>query len=247
MEGRHGDPAQPSSGNALSALLSQAAAVLAREVGRIAASVPAGVGTYPDVPLSGAGPASGKAAAGKAELQRQAYELIGNLFGGSAAALPGNLAGRSCPLTGATAPTGGFDKDLLRRQAHQLIDSLLSTFTGATGDKGAPAEDQVPLLWCAAPVQAGVEARATLRVVNEEPTASEVALYYTNFVADCGYEITSSRVNASPRRMTIAARGEAFFEIRIAVPQQAPTGIYSGLIQAMGTKYVKAVLSVQVL
>jgi hypothetical protein len=187
------------------------------------------------------------ASPGKGDLQRQAYELLGNLFGALGGGSPAGLAGRSCPLTGAAAPAGGFDRDRLRTQAHEFIEALLLTFSDATGEKGLPAEDQVPLLWCAAAVQAGGEARATLRVINEEPTPSEVALYCTNFVADCGYEIPSSRVSASPRRMTIAARGEAFFDIRMAVPQQAPTGIYSGLVQAMGTKYVKAVLSVQVL
>jgi hypothetical protein len=46
---------------------------------------------------------------------------------------------------------------------------------------------------------------------------------------------------------TIPASGEVTFEIRIAVPQQAPAGAYSGLIQATGSRYVKAVLSVDVL
>jgi hypothetical protein len=45
---------------------------------------------------------------------------------------------------------------------------------------------------------------------------------------------------------TISARGQARFEIQIAVPQQSGPGTYSGLIQVMGSKYVKAVLSVEV-
>jgi len=47
--------------------------------------------------------------------------------------------------------------------------------------------------------------------------------------------------------VTIPAKSEAGFEIKIAVPQQTPVGIYSGLIQAMGCRYIKAVLSVEVL
>jgi uncharacterized membrane protein len=47
--------------------------------------------------------------------------------------------------------------------------------------------------------------------------------------------------------VTIPAHGEATFQIRIAVSQQALPGIYSGLIQAAGSKYVKAVLSLEVL
>lgn len=197
-------------------------------------------------------------------LRRQAHELLGTIFSllrpatGEAVGLPdsgrtaglGNLAdlgGRSCPITGAAVPFGGFDADRLRRQAHELIETLLVTFNDATGEKGLPAEDQVPLIRSLAPVEAGGTARATLRVANEEATPSEVTLYCTNFVADCGYEIPSLRVSISPRRASIGPGAMAVFEIAIAIPQQTPKAIYSGLLQAMGSKYVKAVLCVEVL
>jgi hypothetical protein len=157
------------------------------------------------------------------------------------------LAGRVCPITGAAIPLSPPDKDAIRRQAHELIEALLVTFNQATGEKAAPYEDQVPLLRCLAPVHAGGRASATMRVANEEDAPSSVALYCSNFVADSGYEIPSVRVTISPRRVTIPGKDEASFEIGIAVPQQTPAGLYSGLIQAMGTKYVKAVLSVEVL
>jgi hypothetical protein len=156
------------------------------------------------------------------------------------------LAGRVCPATGIVLPASGPDLDLLRRQSHEFIESLLVTFSQATGEKAAPYENQVPLISCAAPVAAGQAGIATMRVANDEDAPSDVALYCTNFVADSGYEIPSLRVTVSPRRTTIPAKGEAAFEVKIAVPQQAPAGIYSGLIQAMGSKYVKAVLSVAV-
>ena len=150
---------------------------------------------------------------------------------------------------GATMPLGGpnADMDRLRRQAHELIETVLAAFSQGSGQKATPYGDHVPLVRCLAPVQAGQDASATMRVANDEPTPSEVALYCTNFVADSGYEIPSLRVTVSPRRITIPANGEAAFEIKIAVSQQTPAGIYSGLIQAMGCKYVKAVLSVEVL
>ena len=135
----------------------------------------------------------------------------------------------------------------MRRRAHEFIETLLITFNQATGEKGLPTEDKVPLLRCAAPVPAGGEARASLLVANEEPTPSEVSLYCTNFVADSGYEIPGLRVHMHPRRTTIPANGQATFEIRIAVLQQTPPGTYSGLVQAMGNKYLKAVLSVEVM
>jgi hypothetical protein len=134
------------------------------------------------------------------------------------------------------------DLDRLRRHAHELIDTLLT----AVSPKG-PSEEQVPMVRCVAPVQAGGEGCATMRVANDEGTPSEVTLYCTNFVADSGCDIPSLRITVSPRSVTVPAKGEAAFEIRIAVPQQTPPGIYSGLIQATGSKYVKAVLSVEVL
>jgi hypothetical protein len=131
--------------------------------------------------------------------------------------------------------------------AHEFIDTLLVTFRDATDEDGVPAENRVPLIYCDAPVHAGQTAHATLTVANEEPSPSEVSLYYTNLVADSGYEIPSVRVSASPRVVNIPANGQATFRIGVAVMQQAPRGIYSGLLQAMGSKYVKAALCVEVL
>jgi hypothetical protein len=156
-------------------------------------------------------------------------------------------ADRLYPLTGGAVPFAMPQRDRLRRQAHELIDALLVTFRQATDEQGAHYIDQVPLVQCSAAVAAGARATATLRVVNDEQTPAEVALYSTNFIADGGYEIPSLRVTATPRCATIAAKGEATFEVSVAVEQQTPAGSYSGLIQAMGCKYVKAVLVVEVL
>lgn len=185
-------------------------------------------------------------------LQRQAHELLESVLSlrnpGQASGLPGaGLAGKNCPVTHASPLTFPVERDELRRRAHEFIETLLITFNEATGEKGLPAENQVPLLDCAAPVQPGSAAKATAQIANEEGTATEVTLYSTNFVADQGYEIPSLRVTILPRVLSIPAGGSAEFEITIAVPQQTPKGYYSGLIQAMGSKYFKAVLSLEVL
>jgi hypothetical protein len=158
-----------------------------------------------------------------------------------------DLAGSVGPITKPVVPFGGFDQDRLRKQAYDFIETLLTTLNEGSGRKGLGAEAKVPQLQCEAPVQSGSEARALLTVANEESTPSDVALYCTNFVADSGHEIPSFRVAISPRRVTIPAHGEATFQIGIAVSQQASAGIYSGLIQAAGSKYIKAVLSLEVL
>ena len=205
-------------------------------------------------------------------LRQQAYDLVAALLPGQAlaggrpsrttglqdgsSAWPGaaglgteihRLGTMADPFVSAAVPVPAPDLDLVRRQAHEFIESLLVTFSQATGEKAAPYEDQVPLVRCPAPVRAGDEGVATMSVANDEETPAEVSLYSTNFATDSGHEIPSLRVTVSPRRVTIPPRGQVAFEIKIAVPQQTPAGSYAGLVQAMGSKYVKAVLSVEVL
>jgi hypothetical protein len=219
-------------------------------------------------PVTGAATPIGKP--DKQQLRGQAHELMAHVLGmlgplqsttptlagiapGAASAGPGrlddlqSLAGHQCPITKAEVPMGGFDKDRLRRQAHAFIETLLITFNDATGEKGLPSEDQVPLIHCVAPVQPGGTGRASLRVTNEEDAPCEVTLYTSNFVADSGYEIPALRVSVTPRRASIPPNGDVSFEILLQISQQTPAGTYSGLIQAMGDRYVKAVLSVDVL
>jgi hypothetical protein len=160
---------------------------------------------------------------------------------------PAEQVAKSCPVTRAALPTFPVQRDELRRRAHELIETLLITFNEATGEKGLPTESQVPLVSCVAPVQPGDAGRVTLSVANEETTPTEVTLYSTNFVADQGYEIPSLRVTILPRVIRIPAGGKVEFEVTIAVPRQTPKGYYSGLVQAMGSKYFKAVLSMEVL
>jgi hypothetical protein len=251
-------------------LLNQAAAVLAHEAARLPAMLgeraPGAAGSAPAPELSRAGeglagltcpvvgarvPAPG---APPADLRQQAHELLAGLFGALGQGEAPQVAharqaygDARCPVTQASPAPLGFDKDALRRQAHEFIDTLLVTFRQATSEDGVVAENKVPLLQCAAPTQPGKTARASLTVQNEEPSPSQITLYCSNFVSDSGHEIPALRVSFAPRVATIAAKAQAVFEIKIAVPAQSPAGTYSGLVQAMGSKYVKAVLSLEVL
>jgi hypothetical protein len=110
----------------------------------------------------------------------------------------------------------------------------------------AASGDRAPLLRCIAPVAPGQDARATFRLANDGPSPCEASLYVTNFASDGGYDIPAVRVRIAPPRTTIAPKGEATFEIAIAVPVQTPRGAYSGLIQAAGAPYTKAILTVEV-
>jgi hypothetical protein len=136
--------------------------------------------------------------------------------------------------------------DEWRRRASELVETLVAAL-GKPAETGVADTERVPLLRAAAPVHAGEHAKATIRIVNEESTPSRVMLYATNFVADSGYELPSLAFSATPRVATIAPGGAAAFEVTLKVPQQAPPGVYSGLIQAAGSRYVKAVLMLDVL
>ena len=214
-------------------LLSQAAAVLARETARL----PELLGRAGSIDaLGGSQPASGVA---DDRSRRQLSDFLQTLLDGLRA--PGEHPA-ALPL-----PLAPSKSDELRRRAHDLIEALLS-YTTQTGLSGAATyEEQVPLIRCARAVDPGDDAHATMRIANEEATATEVTLYSTNLIADSGYDISSTRITVSPRQALVPPNGEAAVEVRVAVPRQTPTGQYCCLIQASGCKYVKAVLVVDVL
>lgn len=252
--------------NAGLGLLDQAARILAQETqGRGAKDYGAGSGAMPSLPLGlnelagrtcpVVGASTPMPGAPKGDVRQQAHELLAAVLAGlgtSYGAAPGHAtpppftADRSCPITKASFPPV-WDKDALRRQAHEFIDTLLVTFRQATSEDGLVAENKVPHLECVAPVQAGGIARASLTVINEEPTPSDVTLYATNFTGDTGFDIPALRVSVSPRVVTLEAGEKASFDIKVSVPAQTPAGAYAGLLQAFGSKYVKAVLTLQVI
>jgi hypothetical protein len=179
------------------------------------------------------------------DLVSQASSLLARDAAGMPSIPPGVPAGFSEAGPFGRLPQSigpGVDPDRLRRQAHEMLETLLEVFS----PKVKACGERIPLIRCDAPVAAGRDGCATVRVANDEATASEVTLYCTNLAGESGFDIPSLRVTVSPRKVTIPPNAEGTFEIKISVPQQTPAGIYSGLIQATGAQYVKAVVSVQV-
>lgn len=134
-------------------------------------------------------------------------------------------------------------------QALELLQSVFAEL-GARELSRGPSDastGHVPLISCASRVEAGSEAFATIRVANEDTRPVEAALYLSNFIADTGYEIPSLAGHISPRIAEIAPGAEATFEVRLSVPRQTPAGTYSGLVQVTNSKYIKAVLVLEVL
>jgi hypothetical protein len=141
----------------------------------------------------------------------------------------------------ATSPPA-VDVDGLRRLLHNYVETLISTFNPRVDT----ASDRVPAIRGEYPITAGAEIVVPLRVINEGPTALEVSLYCSNFVSDGGFDISALHIGFAPRACVIAPESAHVFDVTIRVPQQAPPGLYSGLVQAVGTKYFKVVMSIEV-
>ncbi len=211
-------------------------------------------GAIQDPPFSLTGRGSGSELGDAPSRALDLVQLAASILAREASALPSNafkipaLSVTEVPFGGSLASGSGPDVDRLRRYGHDIVEGLLASVgVGAPpGGKGPSADDRIPLIRCAAPVKAGLEGSLSLRIANEESTASEVSLYCTELVADAGYVIPSLRVAFSPRVATIAPKSEVSFEMTIAVPSQSPSGTYSCLVQVAGSKYVKAVVSIEV-
>ena len=151
----------------------------------------------------------------------------------------------SSGLDGIAAQLLRLDATELQRQTLVLLRAVfhaLAEGRSAREPSWSVETGHVPLIACAAAVDAGTEAVATLRIANEEQVEADVSLYTSNFIADSGYEIPSIVAHVTPRKASIVPGGETTFEVRIGVPSQTPAGMYSGLVQATNSRYVKAVV-----
>jgi hypothetical protein len=197
---------------------------------------PVGWSTLNETPAVGS-PLLMKAASILAQEAARFPASFPQLLAGTPAHQPPALPNVELPVTALP----GIDVDQLRRYAHDMIETLLTALSPKAG-----TENRVALLHCPTPVVAGSEAVVSIRIANEDPSPTETSLYSTNFVSDTGYDIPARSVTFSPRASTIPAKSDATFELKARIPQQAPPGIYSGLVQAAGSKYLKAVVSIEV-
>ncbi|HMC95240.1 MAG TPA: hypothetical protein VKO16_10770, partial [Polyangia bacterium] len=102
----------PCSGGSAGDLLSQAAAILAREAGRLPLAPSSALPSY--------------------------HALAGAPEGAGGTGLSVDPRARACPVTGATMPPLGADSDRLRKQAHELVAGLLTLFAPAPGNGAGP-------------------------------------------------------------------------------------------------------------
>ncbi|HKP63620.1 MAG TPA: hypothetical protein VJV78_43090 [Polyangiales bacterium] len=178
-------------------------------------------------------------------------ERASGLLAREAARLPTRPASRDSNQLGNASQLSAFLSALAALDPAELqariLDLLRRAFsTQAQDGERAANAGQVPIIWCAAKVQAGSSAHATICIANDESRPEEVSLYMSNFIADSGYEIPAIAGLVIPRRAQIPAGADLTFEVEIRVPVQARAGTYSSLIQATNSRYVKAVLMLEV-
>ena len=114
--------------------------------------------------------------------------------------------------------------------------------TGSTASRDVIASLTVP-----DPVDPGGTARVSMSVENdgEEPTGN-FALVFSGLVNGNGAQIGPDRIEFSPKRLNLPPHGRKRVEVQVHVPANAPSGVYSGVLQATKLDHVRAVLVVTV-
>lgn len=161
--------------------------------------------------------------------------------------------------------------DQLRRQASDLIEGVLSLIlsAGYPGGRGLGFESgpdaampvamqsiqsvaaepplrQAPLLTAPAPVKAGETAKVPFTVTNAGQNPVDLLFYSSDLVGDSGWGIPARKVAFSPRSQSLQPQERATIEALIPIPPQTAPGSYSGVVQAAGFDYLRALMTVPV-
>jgi hypothetical protein len=152
-----------------------------------------------------------------------------------------------------------------RRDAHEVVDILLDVVNLATRSLGgvtqravrvgtsepanqvASATGDLPTLTLPGPVHPGdrVELPLTLENDSDKPT-DPFQFICTDLVNVSGARIDAQQVTFHPNGLSIPPQDTALVTIALAVPLDAPSGTYSGLMQATQLQKLRALLTVQV-
>jgi hypothetical protein len=106
--------------------------------------------------------------------------------------------------------------------------------------------DPAPVLSPPGPVAPGGTAQITIKLVNEDDQAAQIAFLNTDLVGEDGARIAAENLAFQPREVTLATNSSSVVVVRIAIPAQTRCGIYSGLVRASKLDDLHAVLKVQV-
>ena len=235
---RDGPPESPWSSAAGPDLLNLASSVLAREASRMASQL-----AMPVLPSA----ASGIAPVGPGDAPREGGPGAWPAAAGLGTEIH-RLGALVEPVIGATVPVPPPDMDLLATTISRVHRVAARHVQPGHGREGGALRGSGPAHPVHGPRPGGGEAVATMVVANDEDTPSEVSLFlHQNFAADSGHgNLIGSRHGLAPNPRSPEPGGRPPRKSDAAVPQQAAARTCSGLIQATRTRYVKAVLSVEV-
>ena len=98
------------------------------------------------------------------------------------------------------------------------------------------------------PVEPGGTAKVSMSVENDgdEPTGNFALRVLRAWSTGTGDQIGPDRIEFSPKRLNLPAHGRKRVEVQVHVPADAPSGVYSGVLQATRLDHVRAVLVVTV-
>lgn len=157
-----------------------------------------------------------------------------------------------------------------RRDTHEIVDILLDLAHVATRSLGDLAGRAVrvrpatgrdaaespgtlapgnltPTLKLPAPLEAGGSSEVVMNVENDSdsPTA-EFSFYNTDLVNQDGHRIPANRVTFSTPTLTLGPRASEKVVISVSIPATAPSGTYSGLLQASRLDQLRAILVLEI-
>jgi hypothetical protein len=89
-------------------------------------------------------------------------------------------------------------------------------------------------------------ATTALGLVNDALEPAAVALRATSLVSPSGDEIPAALVTFDPSQPTLQPNAETPVRVAVRVPETARPGTYTGLVQAVGTRATRALLSLEV-
>lgn len=157
-----------------------------------------------------------------------------------------------------------------RRDAHEVVDILIDLVSvattslsglaqraitisaGAVGSgespaKPAPSAGGIPALTIAQPVKPGERVEVPMTLENDSDRTTETFRFISSdLINPDGERIPAQQITFVPETITIEPHKSATITVAIVVPEGAPSGVYSGLLQATRLNQLRAVVTLQV-
>ncbi len=156
-----------------------------------------------------------------------------------------------------------------RRDAHEVVDILIDLVSVATTSlsglaqraitisadavgsagpaKPAPSAGGIPALTIPQPIKPGERVEVPMTLENDSDQTTETFRFISSdLINPDGERIPAQQITFAPDTITIEPHKSATITVAIVVPEGAPSGVYSGLLQATRLNQLRAVVTLQV-